>query len=112
MIRAPRPTRAECTDVANAVLDGFDCVMLSGETETGDYPVESLAMMCDIVRKSDTVERLGDYNSLFEDIMSTVTSVCRAVFCSLLITFLCRSLTTLATARPALRRLWQPMQCA
>jgi len=51
------PTRAECTDVANAILDGTDCVMLSGECAMGKYPVESVEMLAKIARATENSRR-------------------------------------------------------
>ncbi len=61
MIRNPRPTRAEASDVANAIMDGTDAVMLSGESAVGDFPVESVNMLARIAREVESSVQFTNY---------------------------------------------------
>ncbi|GLI55559.1 pyruvate kinase [Propionigenium maris DSM 9537] len=73
MIKNPRPTRAEAGDVANAIIDGTDAVMLSGETAKGKYPVEAVTIMAQIAERTDAI--IPSYEMEFEGKMPITEAV-------------------------------------
>ncbi len=75
MTKNPRPTRAESTDVANAVLDGSDCVMLSGETANGLYPSKTIEIMNKICVEAENMINYKNIRSSLKDSINSIEKV-------------------------------------
>lgn len=83
MIRNPRPTRAEASDIANAIYDGTSVIMLSGETAAGKYPVESLRMMSKIALEAEkSMDYWKRFTSMQFDLASNVTNAISHATCT------------------------------
>src|SRR5207247_2465970 len=81
MVQNPRPTRAEVADIANAVLDGTDALMLSEESAAGDYPVEAVRVMAEVAEETEQIlepryQFAGGKKSVHEAISFAAITAC------------------------------------
>ncbi|AZR74623.1 pyruvate kinase [Anoxybacter fermentans] len=83
MIRNPRPTRAEASDVANAIFDGTDATMLSGETAAGSYPVEAVKMMARIAERTESSLSFEEILANFDTPEATTTDAISYATCNI-----------------------------
>jgi pyruvate kinase len=108
MITSPRPTRAEASDVATAIYDGTDAVMLSAETASGEYPIEAVTIMDKIatdVEKDDLYRKIMDAehpkpdNSTSDAIVAAASEVATTIGAAVIVNFTTSGKTALRTVR-------------